>query len=108
MGSHLLVSAFLSIHFHGVFSFRLRFSCRPHKPAANSAGGRRHPKGTPAGRPAWQAFFVKGDKPNRAASSCKKHTMKTDKNSRTTITPGARSHPEQAFPNRNTGGINHE
>jgi len=43
---------------------------------------------------------VKGDKPNRAAYSREKTTMKTDKNSRTQSTSGTDTHPEQAFPSR--------
>jgi site-specific DNA-methyltransferase (adenine-specific) len=48
---------------------------------------------------------VKGDKPNRAAKSCKKHTMKTDKNSRTQTTSGTDTHPEPAIPDTNPSHI---
>jgi hypothetical protein len=51
---------------------------------------------------------VKGDKPNRAASSCKKHTMKTDKNSRTNTTSGTDTHPEQAIPDTNQEAIDND
>jgi hypothetical protein len=44
---------------------------------------------------------VQGNKPNRAASSCKKLTMKTDKNSRTQTRAGADAHPESAVPATN-------
>ena len=48
---------------------------------------------TPTGRPDLRAYFVKGDRPNRAALRCRKNNMKTDtKNSNAFRAP---SHPEQ-------------
>ena len=59
---------------------------------------------TPERNPGWPASFarpfVKGDKPNRAAYSREKTTMKTDKNSRTQSTSGTDTQTEQAVPNR--------
>jgi len=58
-----------------------------------------------AGPPIWPpglaGLFVKGDKPNRAASSREKTTMKTDKNSRTIHPVRDSAQPEQAFPDTN-------
>ena len=92
------MSAFLSFLFSGFFIHASGF-LSPSLARLHSGA-----YATPEGNPGWPAsfarLFVKGDKPNRAAYSREKTTMKTDKNSRTTITSGTDTHPEQAFPSR--------
>jgi hypothetical protein len=68
--------------FSGLFLLRRRFASA--LTVSLSFGGWRHPKGTPAGRPASLACSVQGVRQKRAAVAANTMTNKTDKNSNET------------------------